>query len=114
MNYVNLIGKMSSEPRFRTLPDGNKVAKFTLVTIEKTLDKKGDFIIKKDYHLMSAWGRWVKVIEKIKDHNVSIAVEGKITSRFYFENGKRKHLNEIEINDLLFIENSSYCKRNVA
>ncbi len=114
MNYVNLIGKMSSAPKYITLKDGRKVAKFSLTTSEKTLDTKGNFITTKDHHLLSAWGKWIKVIEKIKDHKTYLAIEGKIISRFYFEDGKRRHITEIEINDLLFIENSATTKCNAA
>ena len=105
---------MSSAPKHLTLADGRKVVKFSLITTEKTLDSKGNLITKKDHHLLSAWGKWIKVIEKIKDQKVFIAIEGKIITRFYFEDGKRRHISEIEINDLLFVENSSCSSKNAA
>ena len=35
-------------------------------------------------------------------------------SRFYVEKGQKKHIAEIEINDLLFIENEKFTQRNMA
>ncbi|MAO33113.1 MAG: single-stranded DNA-binding protein [Crocinitomicaceae bacterium] len=114
MNYVNLIGQMCSEPKYLTLENGKKIARFNICTKEHYLDAAGNSMVRKDYHLLCAWGKWLSVVKTIQNFNSYIAIEGKIMSRFYVDKGQKKHISEIEINDLLFIENEKFTQRNMA
>ena len=42
MNHVNLIGKITSLPRIYELPNGRKIAQFTMSTKETYLDEEGN------------------------------------------------------------------------
>ncbi|MES2556064.1 MAG: single-stranded DNA-binding protein [Bacteroidota bacterium] len=104
MNHVNLIGKMTSDPRIAVLPGGKKVAQFSLSTNESYLDEDGNVCVRQNWHRMTAWGRWVSVLEELCTKGVSLAIEGKLVSRFYrLENGKRQMISEIEVNDLIIL-----------
>lgn len=105
MNYVNLIGKARSEAQFIELDNGKKVAKFTLSTKETYFDEKGKSKSKDTWHTLTAWGRWVKVLEELELKGTNLAIEGKIVSRFYKAGGIPKLISEIEINDLTLIPN---------
>ena len=103
MNHVNLIGKLTSSPRYYELPTGRKVAQFAMATNETYLDDEGKTKNKSHWHRMSAWGRWVKVLEELSSEGMEIAVEGKLTSRF-FQKGDSKHfISEVEVNDLIIL-----------
>lgn len=103
MNHVNLIGKVTSAPRFYELPNGRKVAQFTMSTRETYLDADGNPKKKNYSHRMSAWGRWVQVMEELGAVGTEIAVEGKLTSRFYIRNNEKRFISEVEVNDMVIM-----------
>lgn len=103
MNHVNLIGKVSSAPRFYELPNGRKIAQFTMSTNETYLDENGETQKKNHWHRMSAWGRWVPVMQELGAIGMEIAVEGKLTTRFYQKGGEKRFISEVEVNDLVIL-----------
>lgn len=104
MNYVNLIGKMSSEPRVFSTENGRTIANFSLKTEETYLDREGHTKKKSQWHRISAWGKWSKIIEEFGSKGTQLAVEGRLTSRFYkTPNGENRMITEIEVNDLVLL-----------
>lgn len=104
INHVNIIGKMTSDPRIAVLPGGRRVAQFSMATKESYLDEEGNVCTRQNWHRMTAWGRWVNVLEELCAKGINVAVEGKLVSRFYrLENGKRQMVSEIEVNDLIIL-----------
>lgn len=103
MNHVNLIGKISSEPKIYDLPNGRKVAQFTMSTLETYLNEKGETKQRNHWHRMSAWGRWVAVMNEFGNIGLDLAVEGKLTTRFFQKNGIKNCISEVEINDLVIL-----------
>lgn len=102
MNHVNLIGKMSSAPRVIEL-NGKKIAQFTMSTKEMYLNEKGETKVKKNWHRLTAWGRWVQVMEELGTVGMDLAIEGKLVTRFYHEKNQRKFSTEVEVNDLIIL-----------
>lgn len=103
MNHVNLIGKVSSSPKIVALADGRKVAQFTMSTKEMYLDDTGKTKTRSNWHRLTAWGRWVQVLEELCQEGMDLAVEGKLVTRFYKNDGQRKFVSEVEINDLIIL-----------
>lgn len=103
MNHVNIIGRVANAPRFYTNKEGRRIARLTLRTTEHYLDEDGNTKQKSHWHRVSAWGRWVKVIEELVGEGSDIAIEGKLLTRFFFQNGQRQYISEIEVNDLVII-----------
>lgn len=104
MNHVNLIGKISSDPKFLELNNGRKIAQFSMSTQETFLDDSGKMINKKQWHRITAWGKWVIILEEFGVKGLHLAVEGKLVSRFYkTTTGDRKLITEVEINDLIVL-----------
>lgn len=104
MNYVNLIGKMSSAPKFVELENGRKIANFTLSTKEPFLDEKGNSRMKSNWHRLTAWGNHVKVIQELTERGTNLAIEGKLVTRFYQDaSGRKQSVSEVEVNDLIII-----------
>ncbi len=102
-NHVNLIGRMTSAPRFYELPNGRKVAQFTLCTKDHYLDAEGKTRTKSHWHRIAAWGRWVTIIEEFAEVGLKIAVEGKLATRFYERDGTRHFISEVEVNDMIIL-----------
>lgn len=94
---------MSSIPRYYELPTGRKVAQFTMTTNEVYLDETGKTKRKNHWHRIAAWGKWVQVLEQLGDVGTELAVEGKLTTRFYERDGERHFISEVEINDLVIL-----------
>jgi single-strand DNA-binding protein len=103
MNHVNLIGKLTSSPRFYVLPGGRKVAQFTMSTKETYLDKDGNTKNKSHWHRISAWGKWTQVLEELGTVGMEMAIEGKLTTRFYQKSGEKRFISEVEVNDLIIM-----------
>ena len=104
MNHVNLIGKISSEPKFVELQNGRKIAQFSMSTQESYLDSEGNIRKKSQWHRVSAWGNWVGVIEEMGRKGLNLAVEGKLVSRFYNSpSGSKQMITEVEVNDLIIM-----------
>lgn len=103
-NHVNMIGKIASDPKISVLPGGRKVANFSMLTKEQYLGSDGSLCVKQDWHRVTAFGRWVIVLEELCMKGVNVAVEGRLVSRFYkTESGERKMFSEIEVNDLIVL-----------
>ena len=104
MNHVNLIGKISSEPKVVQLTNGKKIAQFSMSTQETYLDASGNTKIRKQWHRVSAWGRWVSILEELGEKGLNLAIEGRLISRFYnASTGERKFVTEVEVNDLVLL-----------
>lgn len=104
MNYVNLIGKMSSEPKMFDLENGKKIVNFSLKTEETYIDKDGNAKKRSQWHRISAWGKWTGVIQEFGTKGMNMAVEGRLISRFYkTPKGEKRIVTEIEVNDLVLL-----------
>ncbi len=104
MNYVNLIGKISSDLRVMDLDNGQKIANFSLKTEENVLDKDGKSHKRSQWHRVSAWGKWVSILEEFGEKGINLAVEGRLTSRFYRDvKGNNRFVSEVEVNDLIVL-----------
>lgn len=103
MNHVNLIGKVCSMPKVVELADGRKIAQFTMSTKEMYLDAAGKTKTRSNWHKLTAWGRWVQILEELCQEGMDLAVEGKLVTRFYQNKGERKYSSEVEVNDLIIL-----------
>lgn len=74
MNHVNLIGKLNSAPKIVELSTGRKIAQFTLTTSETILNADGSAKNRSSWHRITAWGKWVKVLEEFGNAGIELAV----------------------------------------
>jgi single-strand DNA-binding protein len=72
-------------------------------TKEMYLDEKGNTKTRSNWHRLTAWGKWVKVLEELGKEGMDLAVEGKLVTRFYNAGGAKKFVSEVEINDLVIL-----------
>jgi single-stranded DNA-binding protein len=95
-----LIGKLSSGLKESNLPSGKKILCFTVTTTETEIDSEGNTKKITVEHPVFAWGRFCNVMQTLKK-GVDIALEGKITPRFYMKNSRKQFISEIEVKDLI-------------
>lgn len=103
MNHVNLIGKVGAAPIIATTEEGKKVARFFLSTCENYCDSSGNTKTRNNTHRIIVWGRWIQIIEAYDLTGTRLAIEGKLTNRFYRSNGKATCITEVEVNDLIIM-----------
>ena len=103
MNHVNLIGRLQSKPKIVQLPDGKKIARFIVSTSDTYINSEGIEKTKSNWHRIFAWGKWVQIIDNFCDDGIEIAIEGKLISKFYRNNGTSLFYQEIEVNDLIIL-----------
>lgn len=94
---------MTSTPRVYEMSSGRKIAQFTMSTNEVYLDEGGNSKRKSNWHRVAAWGKWAVVLEELGTVGMDLAVEGKLKTRFYHENGKKHFTTEVEVNDLIIL-----------
>ena len=103
MNLVHLIGTINSESKLHELPNGRRLVRLTLYTEESYLDHHGNKKFRKNWHNLSAWGRWVQVLKECGPVGTKVAIEGRLVSYFFQQNGSKHMKTEIEINDLIIL-----------
>ncbi len=102
-NHVHLIGKIASPPRFYTHSSGREICQFSVSTKESHLDENGETKTKQYKHRICVWGRWVRVMEEFGHEGIQIALEGKLVNRYYYRDGVKQYISEVEANDLVIM-----------
>lgn len=94
VNRAILIGNIGKDPELSTLPNGNKVCKFSLATSESYKDKNGEWQQQTEWHNITFWGDMAERAARLAKGN-TLYVEGKITYRTYEKDGVKRYSTEI-------------------
>ncbi|MDR3224580.1 MAG: single-stranded DNA-binding protein [Holosporales bacterium] len=100
LNKVILIGNLGKDPEIRFLPDGSKVASFSLATGETWKDKmSGERKEKTEWHRISVFNeKLVDVLEKYVRKGSKIYLEGQMqTRKWNDQGGVERHTTEVVI-----------------
>ena len=97
LNKVILIGNLGGDPEIKEMPDGTKMAKFSIATTEKYTNKLGEKISNTDWHNIVLWRGIAEVAEKYLRKGDSVCVEGKLKNRSWEdENGNKKYATDVQ------------------
>ena len=97
LNKVILIGNLGADPEIREMPDGTKIAKFSIATTEKYTNKNGEKISNTEWHNIVLWRGIAEVAEKYLNKGDSVCIEGKLKTRSWEdENGIKKWATDIQ------------------
>ena len=97
LNKVILIGNLGADPEIKTMPDGTKLAKFSIATTEKYKNREGEQISNTEWHNIVLWRRTAEIAEKYLKKGDAICVEGKLKTRSWEdENGTKKYATDIQ------------------
>ena len=98
LNKVTLIGNLGKDPDIRFLPDGSKVASFSVATSESWKDKTtGERKDKTEWHRVVVFNdRLADILEKYVRKGSKLYVEGQLQTRKWTDSsGVEKYTTEI-------------------
>lgn len=99
INKVTLVGNVGSDPEIRTMPNGNKVANFSLATSDSWKDKDGNRQEKTEWHRVVTFREpLIKIIEQYIFKGSKLYIEGSLKTRKYTDsNDIERYTTEIII-----------------
>lgn len=97
MNIVTLIGNLATDVDLREVADGKKVAGFLLAVNRPTKENEADFV------WVSAWDRQAEVCAEYLAKGRRVAIDGRLRSHSWEEDGKRRSKVEVVANRVQFI-----------
>jgi single-strand DNA-binding protein len=89
MNVVTLIGNLATEVELREVGPEKKVASFVLAVDRANRDGGADFV------RVSAWDRQAELCAEYLGKGRRIAIDGRLKSRSWEEDGKRRSALEV-------------------
>jgi len=96
VNKVILIGHLGKDPEVITFESGAKKVSFTLATNEKYTNRDGQKVETTEWHNIFCWNKQAEFAEAYFRKGKQVYVEGKIKTRTYDEDGKKRYITEIE------------------
>jgi single-strand DNA-binding protein len=108
LNKAQIIGRTGRDVEYKTLPNGGKVASFSLAASEKWKDKTtGETKEKTEWINCVAWGNLADILAKYVHKGDLIYVEGKITTRSYEKDGSTRYVTEILVSNMVMLGSKS-------
>ncbi len=101
VNKVILLGNLGQDPEIRTLENGTKLATVSIATSENYKDQAGEWQEKTEWHRLTMWRWTAEKAEKLKKGD-RIYVEGKLTTRSWEQDGVKRYVTEVVVNDLQY------------
>ena len=89
MNSVNLIGNLATDVDVKDVPPDKKVASFVLAVDRANREGGADFVT------VSAWDRQAELCAEYLGKGRRIAVDGRLKSRSWEDEGKRRSAIEV-------------------
>ena len=97
LNKVILIGNLGADPEIKSMPDGTKMARFSIATTERYTNKLGEKIANTEWHNIVLWRRQAEVAEQYLHKGDSVCIEGRLKTRSWEdENGTKKYATDIQ------------------
>ena len=108
LNKAMLIGNVGQDPEIRTIPNGARVAQFSVATSRRWNDRSGQQQEKTEWHRIVAWEKLVEIIERYVKKGDRIYVEGEIEYRQYQDkDGVTKYTTEIRAREVVLLGSKS-------
>ena len=83
VNKVILLGNLGQDPEVRSLPNGAKVANFSIATSDNYTNKEGVRIEQTEWHRIELWDNLANIAEQYLHKGDSAYVEGRIRTEEY-------------------------------
>lgn len=98
MNNVLLIGNLASEVELKEIGDDKRVANFLLAVDRPGQDAGADFV------RVSTWNRQAETCAEFLAKGARVAIDGRLRSRSWEEDGKRRNAVEVVANRVQFLD----------
>ncbi|NCC72949.1 MAG: single-stranded DNA-binding protein [Sphingobacteriia bacterium] len=119
VNKAILVGNLGRDPEIMTFENNVKKATFSLATTESYRDKDGNRVDQTEWHNIVLWRGLAEIAEKYLRKGSSVYLEGKIKTRSYEQNGIKKYVTEIFVDNMQMLgkrdqEGTSYQPQSPA
>jgi len=115
LNKAMIIGNLGKDPEIRTIPNGSKVASFTIATSERYTKKDGEKVDKTEWHKVVMWRGLAEIAEKYLKKGSTVYIEGKLTTRSWDDkDGKKLYTTEIIADQMQMLGGKSTGEENQA
>ncbi len=106
-NKVVVMGNLTRDPELRTTPNGQNVASFSLAVNRSWKNASGEQQEAVDFFDCVAWGKAGELIDQYMQKGRAILVSGRLSSRSWEQDGKKRSKVEIVVEDFNFINDGS-------
>lgn len=96
INKVELSGFVGINPEVRTMPNGNKILRFSLATSQSYKDREGKWVRDTTWHNIVMWNKMADAAGPDVKKGSRISVIGRLANRSYTDKeGNKKYSTEI-------------------
>jgi single-strand DNA-binding protein len=103
INRVILIGNLGKDPDVITFENGVKKATFSLATTESYKNKEGNRVDQTEWHNIVMWRGLADIAERYLHKGNQIYLEGKLKTRSYEQDGIKKYITEIFVDNMTML-----------
>ena len=103
VNKVILIGNLGADPELRPIPSGRPCCHLRLATTAVFKDAAGQRQEKTEWHRVTAWGPIADQCVRYLKKGRSVYVEGRLESRSWEEDGKKRWATDVVANRVVFL-----------
>jgi len=104
LNRAQLIGNVTGDPEVRALPNGQRVANFSIATNRRYTDSAGVQQDVPEYHNVVMFGKLAEISEQYVHKWNKLYVEGRIQTRSWEDQaGQKKYKTEIVVEDMIML-----------
>lgn len=101
LNKVYLIGRLASDPEFRTTPSGQEVANLRMVTNRIWNDQSGQRNESPEFHSVVVWGRLAQIANQYLNKGSIVMIEGRLQTRSWEgQDGVKRYRTEVVAENL--------------
>lgn len=96
INKVELSGFVGMNPEMRTMPNGNKMLRFSLATSQSYKDREGKWVRDTTWHNIVMWNKLAESAEVDVKKGTRLTLVGRLANRSYTDkDGNKKYTSEI-------------------
>jgi len=100
-NSVRLTGFLGAAPEIKITDNDKKLARISLATHGFKRDGDNGLVKTTDWHQLVLWGKQAELAEKYLDKGSEIAIEGRLSNRYYTAgDGTKRFTTEVVVNDI--------------
>jgi single-strand DNA-binding protein len=106
VNHVTILGRLGDDPKLTDLPEGGKVANFSVATSESWNDRdSGQKQERVTWHKCAAFRELAEVIAKHLHKGSRVHIDGRLQNREWTDRNNSKHVStEIIVADVTFLD----------
>ncbi len=104
LNRAQLIGNITMDPEVRVLPNGQRVANFSLATNRRYTDNAGVQQDVPEYHNIVMFGKLAELAEQYIHKGNKLYVEGRMQTRSWEDqSGQKKYKTEVVVEEMIML-----------